>query len=101
MRRVLLCLSLCLCVGCGGGYPEPPKEVAAPFSSVDTTSLKQALSQLEKSGQAGSGIGLIRSGVNAVGKEDLKKDMDDLAKAELAGQKSKVKQIAAKMLKSL
>jgi len=56
---------------------------------------------LEKSGQAGSGIGLIRSGVNAVGKEDLKKDMDDLAKAELAGQKSKVKQIAAKMLKSL
>ena len=100
-HQVLLCLSLCLCAGCGGAYPEPTENIETPFAAVDTTALKQALTDLEKSGQAGSGIGLIRSGLDAAGKDDLKKDMEDLAKADQAGQKAKVKQIAAKMLKSL
>ncbi len=98
MRRIVLCLSLLAFSGCSDPTPAPVPQ-AAP--TVTTESLKKLLTEIEKSGTAGSGMQQIQIGVDASGKEDLKKDMEALSKADSAGQKAKVKELAGKMLKSL
>ena len=61
----------------------------------------ESLKGIEQSGFAGSGMLQIRIGLKAGGKVNPKKGMEELAKADSTGQKAKVKQLAAKMLKGL
>lgn len=98
MRHLVLCLCLLGALGCSDSTP-PPREVTAP--KVDASVMKSVLTSASQSGTIGSGMQMLIIGVAASGKETLKKDMADLEKASQAGQKAKVKQIAAKMLKDL
>ncbi len=99
MLRFAICLSLVACLGCSGGNPNP-NPPSAP-KTVNTTVLKELLTGIAASGFAGSGVQQLQIGVDATSNEELKKDMAELAKADLAGQAETVKQLAAKMLKSL
>ncbi len=98
MRRIILCLTLCVVAGCSGSSPAP---VSTAPTSVSTQALKDLLNSVAQSGTAGSGLLQVRIGVEASGKEELKKDLEELTKADGAGQTEQVKQIATKMAGSL
>lgn len=98
MRRIILCLSWCVFVGCSGS---PPVPVSTAPTTVSTKALKELLTSIGQSGTAGSGLLQLRIGVEASGKEELKKDLEELTKADTDGQTDVVKQIATKMAGSL
>ena len=98
MRHQSFYLCLCVAMGCTEAAP-PPREATVP--TVDNSVIKDVLTSASESGSVGSGMQLLILGINSSEKEGLKKDLAELEKASQAGQKAKVKQIAAKMLKSL
>ena len=94
MRAWAVGLSLVLlAAGCSGD----PVPVPAAAPVVTNDSLKELLTTVATNGSAGSAIQQIRIGVDESGKADLKKDVEELAKADSAGQRAKVKQLAEKI----
>ena len=96
MRRLVLCFSL-FAMGCSGEVTL----VEAPKVTVTNESVKELLKGVSQSGVVGSGAEQIQMGIEAANKPELKKDLDELIKADSEGQSAKVKQIAEKLLKSL